>query len=59
EQDNISEMVIIKNQLSNPYLPSFEYIADGEPHVFGNRLYIFGSHDSLGGKNFCEKDYVC
>lgn len=52
-------MVIIKNQLSNPYLPSFEYIADGEPHVFGNRLYIFGSHDSFGGKNFCEKDYVC
>ena len=21
------------------------YIADGEPHVFGNRVYLFGSHD--------------
>lgn len=49
----------MKNQALNPYLPSFEYIADGEPHVFGDRLYIYGSHDCFGGKNFCEKDYVC
>ena len=49
----------MKKQVLNPYLPSFEYVADGEPHVFGNRLYIFGSHDSFGGKTFCEKDYVC
>ena len=43
-------------QALNPYLPSFEYIADGEPHVFDGRVYIYGSHDSFGGKNFCEKD---
>ena len=49
----------MKKQALNPYLPSFEYIADGEPHVFGDRLYIYGSHDCFGGKNFCEKDYVC
>lgn len=49
----------IKKQALNPYLPSFEYVADGEPHVFGDRIYIFGSHDSFGGKAFCEKDYVC
>lgn len=49
----------MKNQALNPYLPSYEYVADGEPHVFGNRVYIYGSHDSFGGKAFCEKDYVC
>lgn len=49
----------MKKQAVNPYLPSFEYVADGEPHVFGDRVYVFGSHDSFGGKNFCEKDYVC
>lgn len=49
----------MKKQALNPYLPSFEYVADGEPHVFGNRVYVYGSHDSFGGKAFCEKDYVC
>ena len=49
----------MKKQALNPYLPSFEYVADGEPHIFGNRLYIFGSHDSFGSTEFCEKDYVC
>lgn len=29
----------------NPYLPSWEYIPDGEPHVFGDRVYLYGSHD--------------
>lgn len=28
----------------NPYLPSYEYIPDGEPRVFDDRLYIYGSH---------------
>ena len=49
----------MKNQALNPYLPSFEYVADGEPHVFGDRVYIYGSHDCFDGKAFCEKDYVC
>ncbi len=49
----------MKKQAVNPYLPSFEYVADGEPHVFGNRLYIYGSHDTFGATAFCEKDYVC
>lgn len=43
----------------NPYLPTYEYVPDGEPHVFGDRLYIFGSHDRFGGTGFCENDYVC
>ncbi|NMP37841.1 MAG: family 43 glycosylhydrolase [Clostridiales bacterium] len=49
----------MKNQVLNPYLPSYEYVPDGEPHVFGDRLYIFGSHDRYGAKAFCENDYVC
>lgn len=43
----------------NPYLPSYEYIPDGEPHVFGERLYIYGSHDRFGGDGYCLNDYVC
>ena len=49
----------MKKQALNPYLPSYEYVPDGEPHVFGDRLYIYGSHDRYGGKKFCELDYVC
>ena len=33
----------------NPYLPSWEYIPDGEPYVFGDRGYIYGSHDFYNG----------
>lgn len=51
--------IIMKNQVFNPYLPSYEYIPDGEPHVFNNRLYIYGSHDRFGGTDFCLNDYVC
>lgn len=47
-----------RNQAFNPYLPSFEYVPDGEPHVFGERIYIFGSHDRFDGKGFCLNDYV-
>lgn len=49
----------MKKQVFNPYLPSFEYIPDGEPYVFGDRLYIYGSHDRFGGETYCENDYVC
>ncbi|MCR5095081.1 MAG: family 43 glycosylhydrolase [Lachnospiraceae bacterium] len=46
-------------QAYNPYLPSWEYIPDGEPHVFGDRVYVYGSHDMFGGQVFCLGDYVC
>ena len=46
-------------QIYNPYLPEYEYIPDGEPHVFGDRIYLYGSHDRFGGKKFCLNDYVC
>lgn len=45
-------------QMMSPYLPGWEYIADGEPHIFGDRLYIIGSHDRFNGKKFCMNDYV-
>lgn len=45
-------------QAYNPYLPSDEYIPDGEPYVFDDRVYVYGSHDQFNGKAFCENDYV-
>ncbi|SHL58709.1 Glycosyl hydrolases family 43 [Anaerocolumna jejuensis DSM 15929] len=45
-------------QVFNPYLPLHEYIPDREPRVFGDRVYVFGSHDREGGKTYCELDYV-
>lgn len=42
----------------NPYLPLWEYVPDGEPHVFGDRVYLYGSHDRFNGYNFCLNDYV-
>lgn len=46
-------------QAFNPYLPSWEYIPDAEPYVFGDRVYIYGSHDRFGAPIFCVNDYVC
>lgn len=45
-------------QVYNPYLPLHEYIPDCEPHVFGDRVYVYGSHDKEGGHTFCMLDYV-
>ena len=49
----------MKKQAFNPYLPSWEYIPDGEPYVFGDRVYVYGSHDYFNGYVFCMGDYVC
>lgn len=49
----------MKKQAFNPYLPSYEYIPDGEPYVFGDRVYIYGSHDRFNGTDYCQNDYVC
>lgn len=48
-----------RKQGTNPFLPSFEYTPDGEPHVFGGRLYLYGSHDRFRGADYCLNDYVC
>ena len=48
----------MKKQAFNPYLPSWEYIPDGEPYVFGDRVYVYGSHDKFNGHVFCIGDYM-
>lgn len=42
----------------NPLFPLNEYVPDGEPHVFGDRVYLYGSHDEEGGTRFCMRDYT-
>ncbi len=49
----------MEKQVFNPFLPSWEYVPDGEPRVFGDRLYLYGSHDAFNGSDFCVNDYVC
>lgn len=45
--------------MPNPYLPNWEYIPDGEPRVFGDRIYIYGSHDKAGSDSFCDTVLKC
>lgn len=40
--------------MPNPILPLWEYIPDGEPRVFGDRIYIYGSHDRVSSASFCD-----
>ena len=40
--------------MANPYLPNWEYIPDGEPRVFGDRIYVYGSHDRKDSIDFCD-----
>lgn len=42
--------------MPNPYLPLWEYIPDGEPRVFGSRVYVYGSHDRVGHDQFCAQN---
>ena len=49
----------MKKQAFNPYLSQQEYIPDGEPYVFGDRVYVYGSHDRFNFPMFCANDYVC
>ena len=48
-----------RRQAFNPYLPSWEYIPDAEPRIFGDRVYIYGSHDRFNAPIFCMNDYIC
>lgn len=42
----------------NPFLPLNTYIPDGEPKVFGDRVYLYGSKDLFGGEYCCYKYHV-
>jgi len=46
-------------QAMNPILPFNTYIPDVEPHVFGDRVYLYGSHDKENGDEFCMLPYEC
>ena len=48
----------MKKQVFNPFLPIDVCIPDGEPHIFGDRVYLYGSHDKEGGETFCMLDYT-
>ncbi|MBR4470504.1 MAG: family 43 glycosylhydrolase [Erysipelotrichaceae bacterium] len=48
----------MKQIVSNPFLPLWEYVPDGEPHVFGDRVYLYGSHDKAASDRFCVEDYT-
>ena len=40
--------------MPNPILPSWECVPDGEPRLFGDRVYLYGSHDRVGNAKFCD-----
>ena len=40
--------------MPNPILPLWEHIPDGEPRVFGDRVYLYGSHDRPQSGDFCD-----
>ena len=40
----------------NPFLPFGTYIPDGEPKVFGDRLYLYGSYDRFDC-GYCSREY--
>ena len=48
----MEDCIMSKKQAFNPYLPSWEFVPDGEPHVFDGRVYIYGSHDFYNGDVF-------
>lgn len=52
----IASLMAATSFAANPILPGWEYIPDGEPRVFGDRIYLYGSHDRAGSKSFC--DYI-
>ena len=48
----------MNKQAMNPFLPADVYIPDGEAHVFGDRVYLYGSQDKERGESFCMLPYV-
>ena len=44
----------MKKNYGNPILPLTKYIPDGEPHLFNERIYLYGSHDRAGRTSYCD-----
>ena len=51
-----NDMANIQTPGLNPFLPFDLYIPDGEPKVFGNRVYLYGSLDKENG-SYCSREY--
>ena len=49
EKNDKKEKIYEQAGLQPFFLPLNEYIPDGEPHVWGDRVYHYGSHDKEGG----------
>jgi hypothetical protein len=47
-------LLYVARAIGGPILPPGEYIPDGEPRVFGDRVYLYGSHDRRDSKEFCD-----
>lgn len=41
----------------NPFLPLYHYVPDGEPRVFGDRVYLYGSYDVACKNDYCSRTY--
>ena len=41
----------------NSYMGLWEHVPDGEPYVFGDRVYVYGSHDVFESR-MCGPNYV-
>ena len=41
----------------NSYMKLWEHVPDAEPHVFGDRVYVYGSHDVFESR-MCGPNYV-
>jgi len=61
ETDTVEEKVKEYIKGANPYMPLWEHVPDGEPHVFEyngeKRVYIYGSHD-IAITEYCGTNYV-
>ena len=53
-----SDGILIPTQTPglNPFLPFGTYIPDGEPKVFGDRVYLYGSYDRFN-EGYCSRCY--
>ena len=45
-------------QAVNPYMPSWEYVPDAEPHAAGDRVFTVLAITFNGLNHFAWRDYV-
>ena len=45
----------MKKQAFNPYLPSWEYVPDAEPHIVNGRVYVYRGPYVPKGTAVCSR----